>query len=341
MSENGWIDNNHCEKWFEIAFLPEAQARNKSGKPILLICDGHGSHVAQDLLIKAHKHDVFVYCLPPHCTHQLQPLDVGIFGPFQSAFADAVDKFVEERGSGLTKAAFVTIYLDTRDKTFTQSTISKAFRKCGINPLNPDIFPESSFGPSQATSTQASSHLPPSFPLGNEEWDPQSAGNSTESESSSDSGSDISTSLDNNHSIPSTTPIRSEQCDQPSSPTPQNTHTATPPVTSTRHICISSSLSKERLINIALMLRNEKETAQAAADSAKAHAAIVGRKYTQLQQQIHAREDAPEVSRRSFATTARIMNTTEALDRIEAEKAAAIAEATKKDELKHQKEDNT
>jgi outer membrane murein-binding lipoprotein Lpp len=44
------------------------------------------------------------------------------------------------------------------------------------------------------------------------------------------------------------------------------------------------------------MLRNEKEAAKEEANSAKAHATIVGQKYTQLQQQIHAREDVPEVS---------------------------------------------
>jgi DDE superfamily endonuclease len=305
-----------------------------------LIFDGHGSHVAQDLLIKAHKHDVFVFCLPPHCTHQLQPLDVGIFGPFQSAFSEGVNELVQEHKYRLTKAAFVTMYLDTHNKTFSQCVIRKAFQKCGINPLNPDIFPESSFRPSQATSTRASLHLPPSFPMGSEEWDLQSASHNTESDTSSNSGEDITTSLHDNLPIPLMTPTNSQQHDESDHPTPQHTHTATPHMISSCHIHTSSSLSKERLINIALTLCDEKEAAKADADRARAHAAIVGHKYTQLQQDILARERTPKASRKSFATTAHIMNTAEALNQIEVEKAMAIADTAKKDELKQEKEDN-
>jgi hypothetical protein len=42
---------------------------------------------------------------------------MGIFGPFQSAFGDRVDDFMEDQGHGLTKAGFVTIHLDTQEVT--------------------------------------------------------------------------------------------------------------------------------------------------------------------------------------------------------------------------------
>ncbi|KAF9504795.1 hypothetical protein BS47DRAFT_1438565, partial [Hydnum rufescens UP504] len=48
-----------------------------------------------------------------------------------------------------------------RDMAFSNSTICAAFHKCGINPFNPEVFSKVDFGPSQATSTIASSHLPP------------------------------------------------------------------------------------------------------------------------------------------------------------------------------------
>ena len=34
----------------------------------------------------AFKHNILLYCLPPKTTHQLQPLDVGVFGPLQNAW---------------------------------------------------------------------------------------------------------------------------------------------------------------------------------------------------------------------------------------------------------------
>ena len=59
--------------------------RNTSGKPILLIFDGHGSHKKFKLLKLAKEHNIIIFSLPPHTTYKLQPLDIGIFGPFACA----------------------------------------------------------------------------------------------------------------------------------------------------------------------------------------------------------------------------------------------------------------
>ena len=34
---------------------------------------------------------MLVLCLPPHSTHLLQPLDVGLFGPLQHAYPEEID----------------------------------------------------------------------------------------------------------------------------------------------------------------------------------------------------------------------------------------------------------
>ncbi|PCH38501.1 hypothetical protein WOLCODRAFT_31715, partial [Wolfiporia cocos MD-104 SS10] len=36
-SPNGWTDNFLCTEWFEKSFIPQAQAHNTSGAPILLV----------------------------------------------------------------------------------------------------------------------------------------------------------------------------------------------------------------------------------------------------------------------------------------------------------------
>ena len=56
------------------------KARNTSGKPILLVLDGHGSHDTLPIIDLALSHGIIIFCLPPHTTHKLQPLDVGVFG---------------------------------------------------------------------------------------------------------------------------------------------------------------------------------------------------------------------------------------------------------------------
>ena len=106
-SDNGWIDNEHCFEWLSCSFVPQTATHNVSGKPILLIWDGHGSHCTSVLLLKAHEHNILILRLPPHCTHKLQPLDVGVFGPLQAKFADRTDEFVGKHHCGICKSDFV------------------------------------------------------------------------------------------------------------------------------------------------------------------------------------------------------------------------------------------
>ena len=93
----------HAIAWLTTGFIAQVGARNKSGKPVLLICDGHGSHTTDIMLLKAREHNIYIFRLPPHCTHKLQPLDVGILGPLQSKFSENVDAFVTRNGYGVGK----------------------------------------------------------------------------------------------------------------------------------------------------------------------------------------------------------------------------------------------
>ena len=65
--------------WFRDVFLPYAQKKNTSEKPILLVWDGHGSHESLGIIDLAIENNIILLSLPPHTTHKLQPLDVGVF----------------------------------------------------------------------------------------------------------------------------------------------------------------------------------------------------------------------------------------------------------------------
>ena len=49
--------------------------------PLLLLVDGHVSHVSRTLIKLAIENDVTLLKLLPHVTNVLQPLDVTCFGP--------------------------------------------------------------------------------------------------------------------------------------------------------------------------------------------------------------------------------------------------------------------
>jgi len=131
--------------------------------PIVIFFDGHGSHVTVRMIELARKCGVHLFCLPPHTTHKLQPLDVGVFGPLQRAWRKNCEEFSAVHGRGITKPEFIKEYMKVRDDTFTPELIATAWRKTGLYPFNPNVFTELDYSPSQMTSTEV--HYPPSFPI--------------------------------------------------------------------------------------------------------------------------------------------------------------------------------
>ncbi|RPA96707.1 hypothetical protein L873DRAFT_1693555, partial [Choiromyces venosus 120613-1] len=49
----------------------------------LLLFDGYSSYVNAAFLEFCVSHNIIPYCLPSYITHQLQPLDVSVFGPYK------------------------------------------------------------------------------------------------------------------------------------------------------------------------------------------------------------------------------------------------------------------
>ena len=52
-------------------------------QPGVLIFDNHSSHIALETIELARDHGLSLVRLPPHCSHKLQPLDVGVFGAYK------------------------------------------------------------------------------------------------------------------------------------------------------------------------------------------------------------------------------------------------------------------
>jgi len=63
--------------WLTNVYDPISKA-HCPGESHLLILDGHVSHINYKFLTFCEANHVAVFCLPPHSTHLLQPLDVGL-----------------------------------------------------------------------------------------------------------------------------------------------------------------------------------------------------------------------------------------------------------------------
>ena len=64
-SPNGCTGDAIGVEWLGKSFIPQATSHNKSGKPILLILDGHSSHETLQFINLANKNNILVLCLPP------------------------------------------------------------------------------------------------------------------------------------------------------------------------------------------------------------------------------------------------------------------------------------
>ncbi|KAF8789388.1 hypothetical protein HNY73_007328 [Argiope bruennichi] len=79
-TESGWMQDSVFESWMD----PFIKYTENLQKPVLLIYDGHESHMTYGTVKKATDNNIIILCLPPHTSHALQPLDIRVFSPLKS-----------------------------------------------------------------------------------------------------------------------------------------------------------------------------------------------------------------------------------------------------------------
>ena len=156
-SESGWI-TQELHVYLAIASIPPA-------RPVLLIEDGHGSHVTLDAIVLARANDVH---LPSHTSHILQPLDIGVFKSFKAGYAKACRKYMMDNpGRVITSGVIASLVGTTWVEYVIPVNILGGFKKSGIFPLNQSevsdrmLVPSVNFNPS--ISDSASSSTSPTF----------------------------------------------------------------------------------------------------------------------------------------------------------------------------------
>lgn len=157
VSVNGWMTTQAYIDWFKNPTLPD-------DRPILLILDGHSSHVSYEVRQLAVENNIHMLKLPPHLTHLLQHLDVGVFKPHWYA---AVADFTRKEKTPLTKCDFPHV-LAIVWKRYNPESAKGGFKGCGIYPFDSEVIPSSSlqyslssyFGINDTSSSQQSTSEP-------------------------------------------------------------------------------------------------------------------------------------------------------------------------------------
>ena len=84
-SENGSVVGHKMTISF-LQHLRDHYDECTEDNPLIVITDGHSSHVAPQVVKWCVDHNVHLVIRPPHTTALVQPEDVGVFGPFKSAY---------------------------------------------------------------------------------------------------------------------------------------------------------------------------------------------------------------------------------------------------------------
>lgn len=152
-SDNGWITTKIFFDWFK-SFVQFAQPTKE--KPVLLLLDGHSSHTKNiDLIDYARENNVILLCTPPHCTHKLQPLDVSFMRPLSTYYSAEVKKWLRDHpGRVVTPYQVAKLFGQAYLQAATMLTAINGFRKCGIWPLDKNVFTDADFITAETTNTE-------------------------------------------------------------------------------------------------------------------------------------------------------------------------------------------
>ncbi|XP_060553673.1 uncharacterized protein LOC132714771 [Ruditapes philippinarum] len=140
VSDSGWSNSTIFKRYLEEHFLPLIGGGGTKDDPILLILDGHASHVPPSLIEWAKERHLILFVLPAHTSHVLQPLDVAVFGPFKTFYYQECASFMQRNmGQIISRYDMAQLSCRANLKAMSPVNVQSAFRKTGILPLNRDI----------------------------------------------------------------------------------------------------------------------------------------------------------------------------------------------------------
>ncbi|XP_071055155.1 inner centromere protein A-like [Onthophagus taurus] len=137
-SETGWMKGDIFFEYITNEFHNWV-VENNIKKPVLLLVDGHKSHMSLILNKMCEQMEITLYALPPNTTHILQPADVSVFAPVKTYWKSTVREFLskpENFNSAVTKTSFCKLLSDALKHPNIPNNIKNGFKRCGLYPFD-------------------------------------------------------------------------------------------------------------------------------------------------------------------------------------------------------------
>ena len=133
VTPSGWSNSDVFRTYMKEHFLKFVQGRDTG--TILVLYDGHRSHIGLDLIDWARDNNIVLFVLPPHCSHVLQPMDIGCFGPLQLIYNQECLAFSRLHHRTVTRYDVCALACKAYAAALSPSNLQSAFAKAGIYPL--------------------------------------------------------------------------------------------------------------------------------------------------------------------------------------------------------------
>ena len=162
LSDTGWMDSELFHKWFVHHFLVHAPPK----RPLLLLMDGHTSHYDVHTLDIAAKEGIVIYCLPPHTTHILQPLDNGAFSSLKHHWMNQCSRFIANNpGKVITRRNFMQVFRPAWEKGMSMSNVIGCFKAAGVYPVDRSVVLSQLDAPNTVTESREGATPAPFVPF--------------------------------------------------------------------------------------------------------------------------------------------------------------------------------
>ncbi len=136
-SETGYANDELSFAWLQ--HFERHSREGQVGEYRLLLLDGFGSHCTLDFVQFCEDHKILPFCLPPHTTYFLQPLDVLLFSAYKQAHRNTAYLASLSCCENFNKLEFLAALPKIREAAFLPSSIAKSFRHTGIFPLHAEV----------------------------------------------------------------------------------------------------------------------------------------------------------------------------------------------------------
>jgi hypothetical protein len=133
VTQKGWSNENAELYWLKYVFDRYTKAKVDNHRRLLIV-DNYNSHLNMRFINYANQNRILFAFLPPHSTHRLQSLDVGLFGFLAQYYTQEIDRFMTEIQGlvNIIKRYFWNFFIQVYTRAFTAQNIRFNWKITGI-----------------------------------------------------------------------------------------------------------------------------------------------------------------------------------------------------------------